>query len=205
MIIDTSTALLDDVLFAFRQENALPTPDVVDEWRARYPRFAEAISEEAVLWAEQEMMASLHREEHDDVQATADAEAWAAAAVERAAVRTVEPPPAASLADALCLAGLDQDGAARQLGFPRSVMVRIIRGDVMGATIPQTFTTMFARLLGRCEEWLYDRYPATLATAQGSECQTSARSGFGTISFQHALADAEDANDEERRFWLEDA
>ncbi|PWS37133.1 hypothetical protein DFH01_09705 [Falsiroseomonas bella] len=201
---DADAVLLDEVLFAFRRDNALPTPDAVSDWCRRHPRFAEDIQEEAMLWAEEEMMAALHRHLPEDEAVVQEARARAVKAVEHGAAR-VAAASSDTFADALRSAGIDQAEAARQLGMPASVLKRLIRGEIMGATIPQTFTYMLSRLLGQAEEWVLARYPATLAAAQDASCRPTPGAGFGTISFQEAVADADDATEEERAFWLEEA
>ncbi len=199
---NTNSLLLDDVLTGFRREEPGPAPAAVAAWCKRFPRFADEIAEDAMLWAEENLNASLHRETARDDSLYAAVGSAALNALYRSPSTPAPGREAVTLGDALDASGLSIPEAARQMSLPRSVVSKLIRGDIMGASIPGTLTEMLARLLRRSFEWTQARYPATVVQAF-AEGVTGRRTA--TLTFQDAIADAHDAEDAQRTFWLEEA
>ena len=192
--------LLDDVIFEFRRDNPKPVPEAVMATCGRYPRFAHEVRREAVLWAEEEMMATLHRAAAQEAPAV---EAARTRALDRLATHADVKAPS-TLAEALLSTQADEQEAARQMGIPPSALRQVLAGRVMGATIPATFTTMLSSLLRQAEAWVVDRYPTTVATAHGGH-DSARRAGHELLSFRDALEDAEDGDEVQKHFWLEEA
>jgi transcriptional regulator with XRE-family HTH domain len=195
------TIVLDEVLYAFRCTNRMPTPAVVREWCGRYPRFARAIMDEALVWVEQDTMAKLQPHPEDEEAVVETARAAALQAVKRPVAHIVPPK---TLSEAITLRGTTESEVARQLGMPRSVLSRVLRGQVMGATIPPAFTTAFATLIDMAEDWITGRYAETRVAVFGDD-RMKERDGNRAVSFQEAISDAADADEAQRCFWLEEA
>jgi hypothetical protein len=197
---NANAALLDDVIFEFRRSNSKPAPEAVRTTCDRYPRFADEVRQEAILWAEEEMMATLHRAA---AQETPAVEAARSRARERVAGHANAVAPS-TLVDALRVTKVDEQEAARQMGIPVSALRQVLVGRVMGATIPATFTTMLSSLLRQAEAWVVDRYPTTVATAHDGH--NSAGLGSGRLlSFRDAVEESEDGDEVQKHFWLEEA
>jgi len=95
---------------------------------------------------------------------------------------------------------------SRQMSLPRTVMSQLVRGDIMGASIPETLTEMLSRLLRQTVDWIRARYPASLVAAYGDECGSRvARERAATTIFQDAVMNAHDVSDAQRSFWLGEA
>ena len=76
----------------------------------------------------------------------------------------------------------------------------------MGATIPDTFTRMVARLLGREVEWIRACYPAGIAAAYRIDERTGVTASTSVeLTFQEVVMEANGLSDEQRRFWLDEA
>ena len=202
-----STLLLDDVLFRFRQESSGPTPAAVADWRTRFPRFADEIAEEAILWAEEEMNAKLHRTTERDERLYAVVKSAALNSLYNARIeRETTTRQVTTLAEAMEAVGTDVSEMSRQMSLPRSVVSHLVRGDIMGASIPQTLTEMVSRLIRQSVEWISARYPATLVAAYGDDCDNRSRhQRTATMTFQDAVMNAPETDDAQRKFWLEEA
>jgi hypothetical protein len=206
----TNMELLEDVLFAFRCKNERPSIDAVLDWTSRYPRFANEIREAAVLWAEMETQEDLNRPSPDDERLVAEARSAALSALHRASVPRPHAAEARSLAEAVRHAGVTAAELARQMSLPASVVSQVVRGKIMGATIPETFTRMLARLLGREIEWVRGHYPGGVIAAYSAVSGNGQTIGVSTsnsaeLTFQESVMDANGIDEAQRRFWLEEA
>jgi hypothetical protein len=200
-----STLLLDDVLLGFRRDNFGPAPAAVADWCARFPRFADEISDEAILWAEENMNASLYRPKERDESLYAAVRSTALNSLHRARAERESGRQVNTFADAMIAAGIDVPEMSRQMSLPRSVMSQLVRGDIMGASIPHTLTEMLSRLLRQTVDWTRACYPATLVAAYGNDCGQVTHKHAATMTFQDAVMKSSDIDDAQRTFWLEDA
>lgn len=206
----TETNLLEDVLFAFRHENEWPTPAVVLEWTNRYPRFTKEIREAAVLWAEMEMQAALNQPSPDDERLVMDARSAALNALYGTSNARPRAAEARTIADAVRQTGTTAAELGRQMSLPASVVSLVVRGKIMGASIPEAFSQMLARLLGREVDWVRGRYPGGVIAAYGLPTEstrtptTVSVSDTTELTFQEAVMDAAGMDEAQRRFWLEE-
>jgi hypothetical protein len=94
---------------------------------------------------------------------------------------------------------------SRQMSLPRSVLAKLIRGDIMGASIPHTLTEMVSRLIRQTVEWTSTRYPPTLVSPYGDDFgNRMGHDRAATMTFQDAVTNAPETDDEQRVFWLEE-
>lgn len=201
-----SILLLDDVLLDFRKENPGPTPAAVADWCARFPRFTDEIAEEAVLWAEEEMNAALHRTTKRDERLYATVRSAALNSLHHARTERVAAMLVNTIAEAMEAVGIGVSEMSRQMSLPRSVVSQLVRGDIMGASIPHTLTEMVSRLIRQTVEWTRARYPATLVAAYGNDCgRRATHDRAATLTFQDAVVNAPEIDDAQRTFWLEEA
>ena len=150
------------------------------------------------------MNASLHRETERDERLYATVRSAALNSLHHARSSRGVANEADTLADAMELVGVGVPEMARQMSLPKSVVARLVRGDIMGASIPRTLTEMLSRLLRQSIDWTLARYPASLIPAYGNaEGVTHHRPA--TLTFQDTILDAPDIEDEQRTFWLEEA
>ena len=205
------TEVLDDVLFEFRRENNVPTPEAVEAWAARYPRFAQEIRKAATMWAEMEMEALLNRPSDDDESLVMEARSAALNALHRASNQRTQSTAIGhevrTLSDAVGATRLSVAELARQISLPATVLSQIVRGKIMGATIPETLTRMLAHLLGKEADWIRNCYPGGVMTAY--ETASRPPSGISSsevtdLTFQEAIMDVSGLNEEQRLFWLEE-
>lgn len=206
----TEVSLLEDVLFAFRQEFGRPTPEAVRVWTSRYPRFAADIREAATLLAEMELQAALNRPSPDDERLVAAARSSALDALHRASAAAPAAGDALTLADALRTVAFTADDLGRQMSLAPSIISQVVRGKVMGATIPEMFTCMLARLLGRDVDWVRGRYPGGVIAAYAAPSAAGyVRSNVSTVdtsdlTFQEVVMDANGMDESQRRYWLQE-
>lgn len=207
----TKMNLLEDVLFAFRHEHERPSPDAVLEWTTRYPRFANEIREAAALWAEMEMQAKLNRPSPDDEKLVMEARSAALNALHSASKARSGAAEPRTLSEAIRQNGTTAAELGRQLSLPATVISQVVRGKIMGATIPEAFTRMIARLLGQEADWVRKCYPGGVIAAydlrrgEASPPTPISASTAAELTFQEAVMDASGMDEAQRRFWLEDA
>ncbi len=210
----TETMLLEDVLFSLRQQNDSPTPEAVQEWVARYPQFAREIGEAAIAWAEMELQAKLHRPSPADEDSLAmTARSAILDALRRAPGRRQTSADVSTLADAVRQRGLSASDLGRQMALPTPVVSGVLRGRIMGATIPETFTRMLARALTVETPWVKERYPSGIAMAYVAPMGISsfmnaspvrpADAEAANLTFQQAVLEVEGMDEGQRSFWLE--
>jgi hypothetical protein len=195
---------LEDVLFAFRAQNERPSREAVEHWTARYPQFATEIREAAALWAESNVQETVYRPSREDESLVAEARSRALNALHRSSA--TQPPARVprNLGEAVRQAGTTVAEISRQISLPTSVVSKVIRSKIMGATIPDTFTRMVARLLGREVDWVRGCYPPGIAAAYGSNGATGITASTSVeLTFQEAVTEAFGMSDEQRRFWLD--
>jgi hypothetical protein len=152
------------------------------------------------------MNTSLHRTTERDESLYAAVRSAALNALHRAQTARDAARQVNTIADAMEAVGIDVSEMSRQTSLPRSVASQLVRGDIMGASIPHTLTEMVSRLLRQTVEWTRARYPATLVAAYGHDCGSQVtHDRAATMTFQDAVMNAPDTDDAQRSFWLEEA
>ena len=206
MSTQNEPALLEDVLFAFRAQNDRPTQDAVEQWMVLYPHFGKEIREAAALWAEFDLQETVYRPSSEDERLVAEARSRAVNALHRSSAAGAPVRQPRNLGDAVRQAGTTAAEIARQISLPTPVVSQILRSKVMGATIPDTFTRMVARLLGREVDWIRACYPAGIAAAYRIDERTDVTASTSVeLTFQEVVMEANGLSDEQRRFWLDEA
>lgn len=204
------TTLLEDVLFAFRNGHGMPTPEAVQHWTTRYPRFSSQIREAAAAWAEIEMQSKLSRPSPDDESLVMAARSAALNALHSATNASVEVRLSRTLCEAADDVGITAVEIGRQVALPASVVSQVFRSKVMGATIPEALTRMLARLLRKDVDWIRSRYPAGVMAAYEARANNGGGSrandvpSAAALTFQEIVMDSHGMDDNQRSYWLKE-
>jgi hypothetical protein len=210
----TEAMLLEDVLFSLRQNDERPTPEAVQDWIARFPQFAKEIQEAAAVWAEMELHAALHQPSAADERLVAEARSAILNALRRSSQQRPGLVDVSTLTEAVRQRGVSTSDLGRQMALPTPVVSGVIRGRIMGATIPETFTRLLAYALGVEPSWIKERYSSGVAMAylavtdacspyNAARPVRAAADEVACLTFQQAVMESESMDEAQRSFWLE--
>ncbi|WP_019998658.1 hypothetical protein [Aureimonas ureilytica] len=174
------TQTLDDVLFGFHQAADTVTPQLLSEWTARYPEFADEIRAHAVEIIDMELLA--------EIRSPAPVAAPAMSAV--------------TLRSALQEAGTSLRDFADGLDISRSIVADVNTGRIDEATIPRRFSRLAASRLQRSPDWFHSVVVSSNEAAFAPSFKASELPSAGRQRTWEEAVRGSDMSEERKAFWL---